>query len=133
MTVDSLPCFFFFIFAVFLDRRHFMRGKIEDHMIGQPGNISMNNETNVTFIWYVSKTQIVFVCPISLPPQCISTALGKPYKFNRPCIKSKYVISLRTGVFFHAAGHCMQINFPAKIAAHPLLEPPALSAYNSRS
>jgi hypothetical protein len=23
-----------------------MRGKIEDHMIGQSGNISMNNETN---------------------------------------------------------------------------------------
>ena len=29
---------------------YFMRGKIEDHMIGQPGNISMNDETNVTFI-----------------------------------------------------------------------------------
>jgi hypothetical protein len=49
MTVDSPPCFFS-IFVVIVDRRHFMRGKIEDHMIGQPGNISMNDETNVTFI-----------------------------------------------------------------------------------
>jgi hypothetical protein len=30
--------------------------------------------------------QGVSVCPISLPLQCISTALRKPYKFNKPCI-----------------------------------------------
>jgi hypothetical protein len=30
----------------------------------------------------VSKSQGGSVCPISLPPQCTSTALGKPYKFN---------------------------------------------------
>ena len=49
MTVDSPLCFFHFC-CVFFDRRHFMRCKIEDHMIRQPGNISMNNETNVTVI-----------------------------------------------------------------------------------
>jgi hypothetical protein len=43
------------------------------------------------------------------------------------------MISLRTGVFFYAAGPCMKTHFLAKIAAHPLLEPPALSVYNSRS
>jgi hypothetical protein len=37
------------------------------------------------------------------------------------------VIFLRTGVFFHAAGHCMKTHFLPKIAAQPLHEPPALS------
>jgi hypothetical protein len=41
----------------------------------------------------VSKPQGVSVCPISLPPQCISTALGKPYKFNRPCIYNTHRIN----------------------------------------